>query len=140
MAAVTAPSPLCGRLMRRYELPGLPVLEDPSCGRPEGHPPPCRSARSMAAHAAAQAYRRPQAPSGVPAIAAAIARGRRRAGLSQRRLAVAVGVTETAVWYWEKAQRTPGKRSWIQLELTLGPLGVVREADSRPEAAEASAA
>lgn len=90
----------------------------------------------MAAHAAAQAYRRPQAPSGAEAIAAAIVRSRRRAGLSQRRLAAAVGVTQVAVQYWESAKRTPGEKSWVQLELTLGPLGVVRGGTPRREAAE----
>jgi hypothetical protein len=129
----------CGKPMRRYELPGLPVLEDPSCGLPEGHSPPCRSVRSMAAHAAAQAYR-PQAPSGDEAIAAAIVQGRRRAGLSVRRLALAVGVTEAAVAHWERARRTPGERSWVQLEFTLGPLGIVREADPGPEPAAAEGA
>ena len=28
------------------------------------------------------------------------------------------------------------RRGWVQLELTLGPLGIVREAGPRPEAAE----
>ena len=131
-------SPRCARPMRHYELPGLPVLEDPSCGRPEGHHGPCRSPAAMARHAAAQAYRTAgrQAPSGAAVIAAAIAEGRRRAGLSQRRLAVVVGVTEASVQHYENARRTPSARTWIQLELALGPLGVVREAGRRAEAGD----
>ena len=74
-----------------------------------------------------------QPVAGLPAVAAGIRRARERAGLSQRALAAAVGVTESCVQLWEYAKRTPGEQSWVQLELTLGPLGVVREAG--PEAA-----
>ncbi len=34
----------------------------------------------------------------------------------------------------EYARRAPGEQSWIQLELALGPLGVVR--DAGPESAD----
>jgi ribosome-binding protein aMBF1 (putative translation factor) len=74
-----------------------------------------------------------QAPSGSAEIAAAIREARTRARLSQRRLAALVGVTEVCVQYWEYAKRAPGPERWVQLELTLGPLGIVGE--SEPEAA-----
>jgi ribosome-binding protein aMBF1 (putative translation factor) len=54
--------------------------------------------------------------------------------MSQQALAAVVGVTDVCVSLWERAQRKPSPESWVQLELTLGPLGVVREADPRPEA------
>jgi ribosome-binding protein aMBF1 (putative translation factor) len=79
-----------------------------------------------------------QAPSGSPAVAAALRQAREDAGLSRRRLAVLVGVTDVCVGLWERAQRTPGPENWVQLELTLGPLGVVR--DPGPEAGSADAA
>lgn len=78
-----------------------------------------------------------QAPSGSPAVAAAIREARVRAGLTQRRLAAVVDVTEVCVQLWERAERTPGPEKWVQLELTLGPLGAVREAGPEPEAAKA---
>jgi DNA-binding transcriptional regulator YiaG len=126
----------CGKPMRPYELPGIPVFEDPACGRAEGHRPPCRSAEAMARHAAAQRPGRSarQAPSGSAAVAAAIADARRYSRLSRAALALALGVTERAVEHWEEGRRTPGPQSWEQLELTLGPLGIVR--DPRPEAVE----
>ncbi len=74
-----------------------------------------------------------QPSSGSPAIGAVIRQARQRAGMSQRALAAAVGVTECCVQLWEGAKRTPREESWIQLELTLGPLGVVRDGD--PQAA-----
>lgn len=40
--------PRCAKPVRPYELPGIPVLDDPVCGRPEGHPGVCRSAASVA--------------------------------------------------------------------------------------------
>jgi ribosome-binding protein aMBF1 (putative translation factor) len=57
--------------------------------------------------------------------------------MSQADLAAAVGVTGVCVSLWERAQRTPAEEHWVQLELTLGPLGIVREA--KPEAARGTA-
>ena len=46
---MAAAAPRCGRPLRRYEcIDGPPVLEKPSCGRPDGHHGPCRSPRSLA--------------------------------------------------------------------------------------------
>jgi len=42
-------TPRCGRVLRRYEAVWGALLEDPVCGRPEGHNPPCRSAQAVAA-------------------------------------------------------------------------------------------
>lgn len=118
----------CGHPVRRYEIPGHPVLGEPECGRRPGHP-----GRHISVEALRR--RRSQAPSGSHAIAAAIQGARKRAGLTQVRLAVLAGVTEQCVQRWEQAERTPGPESWVQLELTLGPLGVVREAGPGTEAA-----
>ena len=79
--------------------------------------------------------RKSQAPTGSPDIAAAIREARRRAGLTQVRLARLACVTEQCVQRWEQAERTPGPESWVQLELALGPLGIVREAGPGTEAA-----
>jgi hypothetical protein len=46
-------SPRCGRPVRRYELPGVPVLDEPVCGRPEDHNGRCRSAAAVARKQAA---------------------------------------------------------------------------------------
>jgi ribosome-binding protein aMBF1 (putative translation factor) len=80
-----------------------------------------------------QQRRRP--PTGSPAVAAAIQQAREAAAMSRGDLAAAVGVTQAAVRNWEGARRTPGAGHWVQLELALGPLGVVR--DARPEAVKA---
>ena len=40
-------SVLCGKPMRRHEVAGHPQLEDPVCGRREGHPGTCRSRESL---------------------------------------------------------------------------------------------
>ena len=72
-------------------------------------------------------------------VAAAIRSAREQAAMSRPRLAAIVGVTASAVQWWEQGKGVPGEEHWVQLELTLGPLGVVREAG--PEAAsEASRA
>jgi DNA-binding XRE family transcriptional regulator len=122
-----ASSSRCGQPMRRYEIPGHPALpgHDPVCGRRAGHP---------GWHVSEDALRRqpPQAPSGSPAAAAAIRSARVRAGLSQYRLAAAVGVSRSCVQMYEDARRTPSAGAWVQLELALGPLGIVRE--TAPEA------
>ena len=120
-------SPLCGQPMRRNER-GVAILEDPVCGRRAGHPGQHLSESVMRRRRYAR-----RVPSGSPDIGAAILEARRRAGLSQRRLAAVLGVTTTAVRHWEHADRAPGQESWVQLELALGPLGVVREAG--PDAA-----
>lgn len=136
---------LCGRPVRLRERPGAPVLGEvwSSCGLTAGHRCRCRSVEAVRRNAAATAYSRrvtSQAPSGSPAVAAVIASARKGAGLSRARLALALGVTERAVEYWETARRTPGAGTWVQLELTLGPLGVVREAgEQRGEAHEHAA-
>ena len=44
-------TPRCGRVLRRYEAVWGALLEDPVCGRPEGHNPPCRSVQAVAAAA-----------------------------------------------------------------------------------------
>ena len=49
--------PLCGKVMRRVEKPGRPVLEDPVCGRREDHPGSCRSEASLARIARYEAER-----------------------------------------------------------------------------------
>ena len=122
-------SPRCGQVLRRLERPGRPVLEDPVCGRRENHPGQHYSEETMRRRRYAR-----RAPSGSAAVAAAIRDARLYARLSQRDLAAALGVTQAAVKLWEGAQRTPAGEHWIQLELTLGPLGVVR--DPRPEQGE----
>ena len=75
---------------------------------------------------------------GSPLVAAGIRRARQRAGMSQRALAEAVGVTPACVQLYEYGKRTPSAKTWIQLELTLGPLGVVRDAGPEPAAREQS--
>ena len=122
--------------MRRNER-AVAVLEDPVCGRRAGHPGQHLSEAVMRRRRYAR-----RAPSGSADIAAAILAARREAGMSQLSLAAALGVTKTAVRNWEHARRAPAPESWVQLELTLGPLGVVREADPRPgaEAGDADAA
>lgn len=122
---------ICGHPMRRYEIPGRPVLDDPSCGRRPGHP-----GRHISEAALKRARERGQGPSGSAEVAGAIRRARAAAGLTQRRLAAAVSVTEVCVQLWERAARMPGPERWEQLELTLGPLGIVREAVAeRPKTA-----
>ena len=78
-------------------------------------------------------------PAAVPApgwnpVAAAIREAREKAGLSQYKLAVIVGVSRPAVEQWEAARRVPDAVNWEQLELTLGPLGVVRTEDRKDAA------
>ena len=63
-----------------------------------------------------------QAPSGSPAIGAAIRGARERAGMSQRRLAAAAGVTQTCIQHWEGAKRMPGTEGLARLERVLGPV------------------
>jgi transcriptional regulator with XRE-family HTH domain len=65
-------------------------------------------------------------------VADAIRQAREQAGLSRPELAALVGVSRSAVQQYEEARCLPGAEIWVQLELTLGPLGVVR--DPKPEA------
>ena len=51
-------APRCGRRVRRKEQGGIAVLEDPVCGRPENHPPGCRSEAAMERARLAAAARR----------------------------------------------------------------------------------
>jgi len=67
-----------------------------------------------------------------PAVAAAIRQARERAELSQRALADAAGVTESYIQLIEYGKRNPSIKTWRQLELTLGPLGVVRDHPEAP--------
>ena len=71
-------------------------------------------------------------PTGSPAVAALIREARAQAGASQLTLAAVLGVTQQCVQRWEGAKSAPSEENWVQLELVLGPLGVVRDA---PEAA-----
>jgi ribosome-binding protein aMBF1 (putative translation factor) len=118
-----ARSPRCGVTLRFAERPGWsPVLEDPVCGRRAGHRGQHRTQAAMA-----RQRRAAQAPSGSPALAAAIRAAREQAGISQRSLAAVLGVTPACVQLYEYAKRTPSPETWVQLELTLGPLGAVRD-------------
>jgi hypothetical protein len=45
---------------------------------------------------------------------------------------VVLAVTQQSVYAWEAAKAVPSEDKWVQLELALGPLGVVR-----PEAVQA---
>jgi ribosome-binding protein aMBF1 (putative translation factor) len=130
---MTAPPDRCGRLMRPYEKPGWPVFEPQPCGRRAGHP-----GRHISVVAIRRAPR--QAPSGDPEAGEAIREARARAGMTQRRLAALTGVTQAAVEHWEHGRRTPVAENWVQLELALGPLGVVREAAPETAATEAGRA
>ena len=93
-----------------------------------------------AAKPAAGWRRSRQVPTGSPDIAAVIRRAREEAGLSQYRLAAAVGVSRSCVQMYEDARRTPSAEMWVQLELTLGPLGVVRDAPVAAREEQSSAA
>lgn len=71
-------------------------------------------------------------PAGSPVLAARIRQARWRAGMTQRHLAAAVGVSTAEVGHYERGRRTPSAEAWVQLELTLGPLGVVRDPGPEP--------
>jgi hypothetical protein len=89
---------LCGKPMRRHEVPGHPQLEDPACGRREDHPGTCRSRESLErirlyeAGRAAPAWaarKRKQRDERIhaglsAAIAAAVARARQDARVPER--------------------------------------------------------
>ena len=74
-------------------------------------------------------------PAASPLVAAAIRKARQRAEMTQCALAEAVGVTAQYIQLLEYGKRSPGEQTWVQLELTLGPLGVVRDAGTGTEAA-----
>lgn len=124
---------VCGEPMRRYETPGRPGIPDwLTCGRRPGHPGRHESTLYLRARSLSQA------PTGSLVLAAAIRRARAEAGLSQRALSHRLGVSRPAIQQWERGARTPAPDNWIQLELTLGPLGVVRNAGPEPAATEES--
>jgi ribosome-binding protein aMBF1 (putative translation factor) len=113
---------ICGQPMRRYETPRREGVPDwLTCGRRPGHPGRHESTLYVRARADEK-----QA-TGSPVLAAALREARERAGLSQYRLAAIVGVSRSAVQKWEDAARMPAGDRWVQLELTLGPLGIVRD-------------
>lgn len=122
---------ICGQPMRRYETPRRGGIPDYlTCGRRPGHPGRHESTLYVRARADEK-----QA-AGSPVLAAALRAAREQAGLSQYRLAAVVGVSRPAVQQWEAARRMPSGEHWVQLELALGPLGVVREAGPRPAAGD----
>ncbi len=124
-------SAICGEPMRRYEKPGREGIPDwLTCGRRLGHPGRHESTLYVRAR---KTLRQP--PTGSPVVAAAIRQARTDAGLSQRALSHRVGVSRPAIQQWERGARTPAPGHWVQLELALGPLGVVREAGVRKIAA-----
>ena len=128
---------LCGEPLRFYEWPGGPaVLGVLTCARRAGHKSPRH--RSAAAMEAARRRAAPQPPTGSAVVATAIRQGRREAGMSQQALAAVVGVTGVCVSLWERAQRTPAVEHWVQLELALGPLGIIRKAGPEPAARESA--
>jgi transcriptional regulator with XRE-family HTH domain len=104
-------------------------IDDPAAKPTRGWRPPSSEPPAPARVRAPRPSR--QAPSGSPVVAAAIREAREAAGMSQRRLAIVVGVTETAIQHYEYAKRTPSAETWVQLELALGPLGVVRDREEQ---------
>jgi DNA-binding transcriptional regulator YiaG len=123
-------SRLCGEPLRTI------MWESRYCARPAGHKGSRH--RSAAAIEAARRKAAAQPPTGSPVVAAVIRQAREQAAMSRPRLAAVVGVTATAVQLWEQGKRTPSGENWVQLELALGPLGIVRERD--PERAAAGEA
>jgi DNA-binding transcriptional regulator YiaG len=123
-------SRLCGEPLRTI------MWESRYCARPAGHAGSRH--RSAAALEAARRRAAAQPPTGSPVVAATIRQAREQAAMSRPRLAAAMGVTATAVQLWEQGKRTPSGENWVQLELALGPLGVVRGAVPRPEAPQES--
>lgn len=114
---------LCGRPLRSA------MWQARTCAKPRGHQ---GRHLSTAAIKAARHRASTQPPTGSPVVAAVIRQARERAEMSRPRLAAVVGVSATAVQWWEQGRRTPSGDNWVQLELALGPLGVVR--DPGPEA------
>ena len=107
---------LCGKPLR------VIMWEPRTCARPAGHPGTRH--RSAAAMKAARQRAVSQSPSGSLVVADLIRQARDRAAMSRPRLAAVVGVSATAVQWWEQGKRTPSEENWVQLELALGPIGV----------------
>ena len=132
--AIVRREAICGEPMRRYEKPGREAVPGwMACGRRPGHPGRHESTLYVRSKAETR-----QPPTGSVVLAAALREARARAGLSQRHLAAVVGVSRSAVLNWERAERTPEAGNWTQLELALGPLGVVRDRRAVAEAQEAA--
>ena len=123
--------PLCGEPLRSV------MWQARACAKPAGHRGKHLSA---AAIRAARQRAATQPPTGSPLVAAVIRQARDRAAWSRPRLAAVVGVSATAVQHWEQGKRTPSAASWVQLELALGPLGVVRDRAPEPGEADDAAA
>ena len=122
--------PVCGKPLRTI------MWEARTCALPAGHPGTRH--RSAAALQTARQRAAAQAPSGSPLVAASIRQAREQAAMSRPRLAAAVGVSATAVQWWEQGRRTPSAENWVQLQLALGPLGVVKDrpVSASPEGGE----
>ena len=118
---------VCGKPLRTV------LWETRYCARP---PHEDSRHRSAAAIEAARQRAIAQPPTGSPVVAAMIRQAREQAAMSRPRLAAVMGVTATAVQLWEEGKRTPSEQSWVQLELALGPLGVVRAGNPEPAAEE----
>ena len=129
-------APRCAKPMTRYEPQGWPpVLEDPVCGRVWNHPPPCRSEQSLARMRRTGVTQR---AAGSPALAAIIREVRAIAGLSQRDLARAAGVSQRTVLGWEKAERRPDEAALMRVAEILADARLsapVRADSARGEAA-----
>ena len=125
-------------MARRYarERGWVPPLawDDDEIDDPAAVPAPgwCPVPADLAAAAAIRADREPRPVTG---MSGAIRQAREQAGLSQYRLAAIMGVSRSCVQMWERARRTPDAERWVQLELALGPLGIVREAGPGTEVA-----
>ena len=76
----------------------------------------------------ARGWRRSERHPVASPVGAAIREAREQAAMSRPQLAAVVGVTASAVQWWERGMGIPGEKHWGQLQLTLGPLGVVRDA------------
>jgi len=74
-------------------------------------------------------------PADLPPVAAVIREARKQAALSRPRLAAVVGVSASAVQWWEEGNGIPNEEHWVQLDLALGPLGIVRDPGPGREAA-----
>ena len=95
-----------------------------------------RAAAAAAAGSAVTTTQRRVLDRYVPSLVAAVIReARKQAALSRPRLAAVVGVSASAVQWWEEGNGIPNEEHWVQLELALGPLGIVRDPGPGREAA-----